>query len=224
MRPDSHRFIGGHFQNQFSFSSVRHLSFQNYCKSSRHRHTPVDGGDNIYPAFVHIFCLWDIPYSVKICLRTQTWLHHGIHSCVCLPSVGFCPSPHTPISSHIRGSMTICTISVSQLVAFHPMCYFQYFFVGWDPQVYTVGAWLVMLRSLPRLLYYNLNYDYVSNTHQMPRPVNQPDDLVIVLYVRCIIHCFRQVCHLASQHTRLTKTCRAFSHVVHTMSVHTQLV
>ena len=40
-----------------------------YCKSSRHRRTPVDGFDTKYPSFALTICLRNMPHSVTICIK-----------------------------------------------------------------------------------------------------------------------------------------------------------
>ena len=48
----SHRFWGVILVCSFDLKLLG-TCFENYCKGSRHRHTPVEGCDNIYPAFAH---------------------------------------------------------------------------------------------------------------------------------------------------------------------------
>ena len=141
----------------FCFGVAGHVSPQYYRKSSRHGHTPVDGRDNIYiqrsrTPFVFEICL--VPsQSVFDTDMNGSW-HTSCHVSVCRT---FVSAPHCTLPYRCTSEVQ-CSSARSlspQLVAFHLLFFLRYFFVGCDPQMYTIGGCLVMLRSLPRLLYYN---------------------------------------------------------------------
>ena len=85
--------------------------------------------------------------------------------CVQLLNVCLCLPLHTPRSFAQQRSMPKCTMIVSQLVAFYPFFLKVFFFIGCDPQMYTVGGhqisiWSVgghqiSIWSTPTQLYHN---------------------------------------------------------------------
>ena len=100
-------------------------------------------------------------------------MNHGIRTlCVRLSNACSCFPRHTPISLYIRGTMPICTITVSQLVAFHPVFFLHYFPSHWMRSSNLCWWRSYCLDSVTaQAIIPQLTYDSVSNTHQMPRVV-----------------------------------------------------
>ena len=74
--------------------------------------------------------------------------------CPFVERLSLSPTAYSQIVAEQR-STPKCTIIVGQLVALFIQCFFQYFFIGCDPQMYTVGGHLVSIWAPPGLLYHN---------------------------------------------------------------------
>ena len=135
------------------FQVVGHLTSQYYCKSSWHvAHQWRDLIINIQRSrtpFVFEKCLIPLQ-SVLNTDSDESW--HTL--CVHLLSVCLCLPLHTPRSLHSRGQCPNARSLSVNLSPFYPM-FFHYFFIGCDPEMYTVGGHLVSIWSPPTLLYHN---------------------------------------------------------------------
>ena len=154
--PDSHRLIGGRSHVfYFDFKSLGTWLFGATVKVFGTSHTSgwiwyyIPGIQRSRTPFVFEICV--IPLKpVLITGSDESWhtlCVHLLNICLCIPL-------HTPRLFAQQRSKPKCTIIVSQLVAFYPM-FFQYFFVGRDPQMYTVGSHHVSIWAPSRLLYHN---------------------------------------------------------------------
>ena len=172
------------------FQIVGHLSFQYYCKSSRHRRTPVDGFDDIYPAFAHTICLRNMPHSVTICLR---YGHGWIMSYIMCPFVErllLSPTAHSHIVAHPRHNthmhdhcQSTCCLVIQYL-----------FFFG----IFSLDATLkcillaVDLSAFGHRPGYFTTIDFwfgLEHPSGAKSSVISQMSFVTVLHVRCIIYC-----------------------------------
>ena len=145
-RPDSHRFMGGRSHVFcFDFKSLGTCLFSTIVKVvGTVAHQWMDLIINIQRSrtpFVFEICLISLQSVLNID-TDESW--HTL--CVRLSNVCFCLPLHTLRSLHSRGQ---CPNARSLSVNLSP-CYpiFQYFFIGCDPQMYTVGGYLVLIWSL----------------------------------------------------------------------------
>ena len=154
-RPDSHRFwVGGSFSCLlFWFQIVGHLTFQYYCKSNWHvAHQWRDLIINIKRSRTpKVFEICLIP--LQSVLNTDSG--ESRHT-LCVHLLNVCPflPLHTPRSLHSRGLCPNARSLSANLSPSSPF-FFQYFFIGCDPQMYTFGGHLVSIWEPPRLLYHN---------------------------------------------------------------------
>ena len=164
-RPDSHRFMGGRSHVFcFDFRSLGTWLFSTTVKVVGTSHTS-GGFDKKYPAFAHTICLRKMPHSVAICIRYRLgWIMAYIMRPF-VERLSLSPTAYSQIVAQQR-SMPKCTIIVSQLAVFYPM-FFQYFFVGCDPQnVYCRQSSCLDLGTAQGMIS-QLTSDPVSTTHQI---------------------------------------------------------
>ena len=131
-------------------------------------------------------------------------MNHGIHYasvCRTFVFVSHCILPDR-CTADANAQMHDHCQSTCRLL--YPM-FFQYFF-DWITLKFNY-CWRPSCLDLATAQDFipQLTPDSVSNTHQMPRAVNHLDVLVTLLcpWWIIIIHCLRQVCRFAYQHTRL---------------------
>ena len=154
-RLDSHRFMGGRSHVfWFDFKSLGTWLSSYYRKSSWHvarqwRDLIINIHRSRTP-FVYEIRL--IP--LQSVLNTDSdELRHTL--CVHLWNVCLCLPLHTPRSLHSRAQCPNARSLSVNLSPFYPTSFFQYFFVGRDPQMYTVGGHLVSIWAPPGLLCHN---------------------------------------------------------------------
>ena len=154
MRPHSHRFKGGR-SHVFCFD-VKPLGTWLFSTTVKVigtvAHQWMDLIINIQRSrtpFVFEICL--IPLQSVLNTDTdESWLTFGVR----LSNVCFRLPLHTPRSLHSRGQCQNARSLSVNLSPFYPM-FFCIFFIGCDPQMYTVGGNLFLIWSPPRLLYHN---------------------------------------------------------------------
>ena len=144
-----------------------------------------------------------MPHSVTICIKYR---HGWIRAYILCPFVErlfLSPAAHSQIVVQ-QSPMPKCAIIVSQLVAFFTQCFFfNIFFIGCDPQMYTAGGHLVLIWSPPRLLYHTWLLIRSRTPIRWQEWYNQPNVLVTVLHLRCIMYCLLQVGLFDYKHIRL---------------------
>ena len=191
-------------------------------------HQWVDGFENIYPAFKHTICLWDIPYSVTVCLRYRHEIDHGIHYVsVCRTSVFFSQCTLSYRTSHNRRDAHMDDHRQST-------CRFRRFFIQ-----YTFFSFFSLDATLKRILlgvvlswfrHHPGYYTTIDFWFGLEHPLDAKSSVIsqmsvaqcymfgvyFIVSVRCVVFPIstHDSCH----------ACWAFSHVVYTMSAHTHFV